>query len=103
MAKIHGQLDGRQARLEQTASWLGATPVDVLGRSLHVGPTEGEIQLDKVSSTVTVIREALQQVERVQCTEMHKPNVDAIRELLSPEELARVTFDFDEMAGGQAF
>ena len=101
MAKVHGQMDERQARLEQTASWLGATPVDHLGEPIHVGPTPGEVQLDKVHFTVTAIRESLPSVETVRCTEMHKPNVDAIRELLSAEELARVTFDFDEMAGGQ--
>lgn len=103
MAKVHGQHEGRLQRLQETASWLGATPLDHIGQPILVGPSVDEVEMDKVFFTIDAIRQSVKDGVAVRCTEMHKPNVDMIKQTLSPEELTQVRFDYDEMAGGQAF
>jgi hypothetical protein len=102
--QVHGgQLNGRQERLQKTASWLNATPVDLNNRPIHVGPAEGEVQLDVVSEIVTTIRCALASgVGQIDCDEPHLPNINAIHEWLSPEERLRVRFIAKTDAADQA-
>jgi len=101
MAKVHGQIDDRAARIRETASWLGATPLDHLHQPIIVGPGPEEVELDVVAQTLETIRAASGQQVATRVTEMHGPNVQAIKEALGAEEMAYAVFDYDQMHSQQ--
>jgi hypothetical protein len=93
MTQVFGQHINRAERVEQYARWAGAQPV-VNGVAVKTAEQAAEEPNEALATQeVTTIRHALQNgVARVVCDLQHAPTVQRMRDLLTADELARVSF-----------
>lgn len=88
---VHGQHEGREERIRQTQTWLGATPVDCQGQPAVIPPKEAAWQ--RASEICDQIRTSLASgIAQVQISETDADVIDQIKQQLGDDELQRVQF-----------
>lgn len=97
MTEVHGQHEGRGARIQETAGWLNAQPLTPSGDPLVLDPEPDYAVIAAHSETIQM---ALRSgVAAVRINENHQPTRDALRyalkNVLAPVDFARIVFDPD--------
>ena len=91
----HGQHADRPKRIQRTEEWLGAQHVEAGGIVKEASPRGLDPQ--QVENEVNAIRQSLQSgVAKVRMDISCPHTIKAIKELLTPEELAKVQFGSEE-------
>ena len=94
MSKVQGQHDGRTERVRQTADWLNAQPLNDDGTTKTLDP---EPDMHVVHAHVGMIRASLDAgVSRVMINESNGFTRDAIKQMLSSNELSKCVFEPDD-------
>lgn len=94
MSKVHGQHDGRAERVRQTADWLSAQPLNDDGTVKTLDP---EPDISVIHGHVELIRASIDAgVSRVVINESSGYARDAIKQMLSIDELAQCVFEPDD-------
>ena len=90
-----GQQVGRQERVEETRRWLGASPV---GDDGQIKEASAGISPEAIQNEVDMIRNSLASgmVAQVRVDISDETTIAAIKELLTPEERAKVLFGSEE-------
>lgn len=97
MTEVHGQHEGRGARIQETAGWLNAQPLTPSGDPLVLDPEPDYAGITAYSETIQMALRSGVAVVRI--TEDHQPTRDALRcalkNVLAPVDFARIVFDPD--------
>ncbi len=97
MTEVHGQHEGRSARVQETAGWLNAQPLTPSGDPMVLDPEPDYAAIAAHSETIKMALRSGVAVVRV--TEDHQPTRDALRyalkSLLEPVDFERVVFEPD--------
>ena len=90
----HGQNVGRQERVESYSRWSGAQPVDSDGTVKQASDGLSPVAVEQEANA---IRQSLKAgVSKVRLDISDQPTIEAIKNLLTPEELKKVQFGSEE-------
>lgn len=97
MAEFHGQHEGRRERIDQTRRWLSASHQTDFGETIVEDLDDYNPDMAIVLSTVEQIRIAVQGKQRVHLGEKHRPTLEMILSMLTPDEQKYVQCDLDNI------
>lgn len=94
MSKVQGQHDGRTERVRQTANWLNAQPLHDDGTIKTLDP---EPDMHVIHSHVGLIQASIDAgVSQIIVSEPNGFARDAIKQMLSSDELSKCVFEPDD-------